>query len=89
MSPVVSITPDYPCTVTTIPVDGGVWLVVAVDEGTPADSGTCSVHETLADGTQLVATFGWARNGGSGCCAEHTHNVGPAPTFTSADGRAP
>jgi hypothetical protein len=89
MSPVVSLTADAPCTVSVVPVDGGSQVIVGVNEGNPAHSGTCSVHETLSDGTELVATLGWARNGGTGCCANTTHNVGPMPTFTRTDGGAP
>jgi hypothetical protein len=80
-SPISSLTADAPCLVSQFPVDGGVNIVIGVSAGAPGDSGSCDVHETLADGTILVATLAWTRVR-SGCCAGGTENVGPDPVFT-------
>jgi hypothetical protein len=68
--------------------DGGVDVHVAVIEAITADTGSCQVHETLADGTVLIAVFEFARNG-SGCCASGTHAVAPAPMFTQGNDGTP
>jgi hypothetical protein len=81
-SPVASVNADGPCMASTqAGADGGVDVHVEVIENITTDTGSCQVHEMLADGTVLVAVFEFARNG-SGCCASSTHAVAPAPMFT-------
>jgi len=81
-SAIVSLNADAPCTVTEVPIDGGTEVVIGVNAGTLGSSGSCQIHETLADGTIWVAVLSWAPYGGTGCCSISTHTVGPAPTFT-------
>jgi hypothetical protein len=49
-------------------------ISIAADE----NAGSCDLHETLADGTMMVATLRWKRN--SGCCGGIV-SIGPAPEF--------
>ena len=80
-SPVVSVGADAPCTASLVSSDGG--LDVYVYSG--AAMGSCQVHETLADGTVLVAVFSFASGGGTGCCGDGPHAVAPAPMFTQGN----
>ena len=86
-SPVVSVRADAPC-VASLVADGGVDVEVTVIENINTATGSCQVHETLADGTVLIAVFEFARNG-SGCCADSTHAVAPAPMFTQGNEGTP
>lgn len=88
-SPIVSLTADPGCTVTHEPIDGGTEVVVGLDQNTAGLSGSCQIHETLADGSTWVAVLSWDPVGGTGCCANSTHNVGPAPTFTRGNDGSP
>ena len=84
-SPVVSVDADAPCVASLVSSDGG--LDVYVD--TQAATGSCQVHETLADGTVLVAVFSFASGGGTGCCADAPHAVAPFPMFTQGNDGTP
>ncbi len=57
-SPVASVNADGPCMASTqTGADGGVDVHVEVIENITTDTGSCQVHETLADGTVLVAVL--------------------------------
>ena len=87
-SPVVSVGADAPCVASVVTADGGVDVEVSVVENITTATGSCQVHETLADGTVLIAVFEFARNG-TGCCADSTHAVAPAPMFTQGNDGTP
>ena len=75
-SAIVSLTADPPCQAYQAPFSNGVDISIAADERIGA--GTCDLHETLADGTMMVATLQWKRN--RGCCGGIV-STGPAPEF--------
>jgi hypothetical protein len=81
-SPIVTLAADPPCSITQAPADGSGEIFVGVRDSDPPTAGSCQIHATLADGSTWVAILSWAPNGGSGCCANSTHAVGPAPMFT-------
>jgi hypothetical protein len=77
-SGIVSLTADSPCTAYQSPWNGGVDISVDIDARITSGSGRCDLHETLADGTMMVATLNWKYY--SGCCAGIA-STGPAPEF--------